>query len=734
MKRWRVVAAWLGGVVMIVGVGLAAWLLPRSSHELVLVDFAATFDQAERYCQPEMLVDGSSETQTRFLDWRWLTLDKRAGGPRSVGPVAGLLLPTLPQDAELEIDVEPVGDASGGPYDMQVGWTGGELDRFEARGRVRRRVKMPARVLGMGINPVQIASAGARFVELHGARLSPADKGDRREPWYPLGSFCRGQGDNARIFQVPGARLAYSVRLPARAALSFRVPPGLRRSVIVETADGTEHKVFDSADDPAEKQTVPLRWSAGAIIRIHFRATPSLNGGKDLAEWVAPRLVAPTPGPTRDPDLALPRQPNIVVYVMDAMRADHLQPYGYPRDTSPRIAEFARQAITFERAFAHSVWTKPSVASLITGLLPHEHGAMYDTAQMSPDVSTLAERLSRLGYTCLAYQANDNADYRRGYALYRGQKDLIGLTHWRGSDSSRLIYDRIKADVDRLREPFFLFIQSVDPHYPYGSPDKADRSFVQGNPLDGEPVTAVFHRWQARMTDETEAHRLETSYLIGLYDSGIRHNDRWFGALIELLQARGVYDRTAMLLTADHGEAFRDHGYEQGHGAFFQHTLRVPLILKLPGPRQGRRSSVPVQHLDVVPTALALAGARDPSLSGTSLLASLAEAPSPPRTLYAVHGRDRVIHRFSTEGRAVVSWPYKLIQADVWRPLFQLYDLETDPDEHRNLWPGTPSLPPTIAYLMTEMERPPMAPVRGGADLVFTPEQMEGLRALGYVQ
>lgn len=734
MNRSSVVATRLGGVALVVA--LAILFRPGPSDELgrVVFDFAAHVDQAERYCQPDVVIDGSSETQTRFLDGRWLTLDKRAGGLRSIGPAAGLLFPALAVDAELELDVEPVGDA-GGPHDTQVSWTGGTLDRFEARGRVRRRVKIPASALGMGVNAVQITCPSARFIELYGARLSPAEKGGRGEPWYPLGSFCRGQGDQARIVQVPGARLAYSVSLPAQAALSFGVPPGPRRRVVVETEGGTEHEVFDTAAHAGERQTVRLPWKAGEIVRIHFRASPPGDGGQGLAEWVAPRLVAPTPAAATKTDPTLPRRPNIVVYVMDALRADHLQPYGYARATSPRIAEFARQAITFERAFAHSVWTKPSVGSLLTGLLPHEHGAMYDTASMRPDVPTLAQRLARAGYTCLAYQANDNADFRRGYHVYHGQTDLIGRpTSSPGSGSSRLIYERIRAEADRLREPFFLFVQAVDPHYPYGSPDEEDRLFVRGHPLDGEPVRAVFQRWMARAQDETEAHRLETSYLVGLYDSSIRHNDRWFGALVDLLQARGVYDRTAVLLTADHGEGFRDHGYETGHGAFYQHTLRVPLVLKLPGTRPPRRSSVPVQHLDVVPTALALAGARDPKLPGASLLGSVEEAPPAPRTIYAVHGRDRVIRRFSTEGRAVVSWPYKLIQPDAWRPLFELYDLEHDPDERRNLWPGTPSLPPTIAYLRTELERPPLAPIGGDADVVFTPEDMEELRALGYVQ
>jgi arylsulfatase A-like enzyme len=160
----------------------------------------------------------------------------------------------------------------------------------------------------------------------------------------------------------------------------------------------------------------------------------------------------------------------------------------------------------------------------------------------------------------------------------------------------------------------------------------------------------------------------------------------------------------------------------------------VPLIVKPPFSRSGFRVEAPVQHLDVVPTMLRLAGLAAPELPGRSLLSVAAgDDGAAPRTVHAMRYRDLEIPRFVTEGQAVVSWPWKLIQNDVWAPRYEVYNLRKDPLERTNLWPGAD--PVLRGFLLQEVRREPLRlreVYRRSAKM--TPEAEEALRALGYVQ
>jgi arylsulfatase A-like enzyme len=219
-----------------------------------------------------------------------------------------------------------------------------------------------------------------------------------------------------------------------------------------------------------------------------------------------------------------------------------------------------------------------------------------------------------------------------------------------------------------------------------------------------------------------------------LYDGEIRHNDFQFERLLDLLRQRGVYDRTAILVTADHGEALMDHTNVSTHEEFYDETVRVPLILRPPGGTPALRVAAAVQHLDVLPTILDLAGLPKPAELPGSSLRHVAEGrgPAGPRAIVLARYRDQQIQRFRADARAVVRWPFKLVQLHVWEPRYELYDLEADPGERSNLWrSGVEPPPAAFRALIGYMRSPRTAQAQAPS---LSPEGLEELRALGYAQ
>jgi arylsulfatase A-like enzyme len=320
--------------------------------------------------------------------------------------------------------------------------------------------------------------------------------------------------------------------------------------------------------------------------------------------------------------------PDIVLVVVDTLRADHLGAYGYARPTSPRIDALAAEGLWFRRAYAHSSWTLPSLASLLTGLLPHEHRVGRDPAdpmrygRVPPEQETLAEILRARGYRCGAIVNNTylapefalNQGFEEHYD-YRGAT----LTEIRSAEES------VDAALSWLREvgsarPRFLLLHLMEPHLSYDPPPAVRHAFTGAGP---PPVEVPFGDAEAFAALRSGSRRLagaELDYVLGLYDEEILAVDRAIGRLLAgLEQAAG--GRVAIVLTADHGEEFFERGsFEHGH-ALWGVLTRVPLVIRAPGLAPGRFEGV-VQHVDVFQTILALAGApRPPGTRGASLLA-----------------------------------------------------------------------------------------------------------------
>ena len=318
------------------------------------------------------------------------------------------------------------------------------------------------------------------------------------------------------------------------------------------------------------------------------------------------------PGPTNEllPDDADIGKLNVVVLLIDTLRADHLGAYGYKRDTSPFIDQLARNGVVYERAFATSSYTRESVASLFTGYFPW-HGAHAGwTGEPHPQLRTLAQAFQDADYETAMFS---NSTMVKGPAFGRGfETAVFGTEQWGLSRASGLL--SISAlDWVRKREsekPLFMYVHYLDPHGPYSPPEDLYSKFRRTDLLSGR--VKLYGQLREKM-DEMVADGFgieDDRYLdlIDRYDAEIAHTDDAIRQLFEGFQDLGLSENTLFIVTADHGEEFLDHGFVEHAWTVYNESIHVPLILYRPGLLSPKRIETPVSNADVPPTLEALLG------------------------------------------------------------------------------------------------------------------------------
>jgi arylsulfatase A-like enzyme len=343
---------------------------------------------------------------------------------------------------------------------------------------------------------------------------------------------------------------------------------------------------------------------------------------------------------------------NVLIYVVDALRADHLGCYGYARTTTPALDALAAEtgAVRFSRAFSPSTWTKPVAASLLSGCFPPAHGVRTRSDLFLRGVPRLPELLQQAGYRTAGVSTIGNVSSSLGFAvgfddfvdLY---KDPILARHREVSNTGawKLYFEEdttvvlpLAEDVNecaltwleearRDARPWFLFLWVLDPHDPYYPPRDFDAWSDPGyqGRIDGSAQSVRQVRSQA-----------DVQQLIDLYDGEIAYVDRQFGDLQGKLREWGLYDDTLVLVAGDHGEAFGEHGdFVHGHLPY-EEVMAVPLIIKLPvrdgqaRPTGGRVCDDLAQLTDVAPTVLDVLGLGEltSGMQGRSLLPNMDRA------------------------------------------------------------------------------------------------------------
>jgi arylsulfatase A-like enzyme len=346
----------------------------------------------------------------------------------------------------------------------------------------------------------------------------------------------------------------------------------------------------------------------------------------------------------------LPKPPsrgiNVLLLVMDTVRADHLSLHGYSRETSPELVRLASQGIWFEQAQSTAPWTLPSHASMFTGLWPHETG-VGENCPLDDRFPTVAEFLGSRGYLTAGFVGNTyfcNSWYGlgRGFSHYEDfyDEDLVvsvsetlrssalgrGVVHLAslpmGTGRGRKTAADINEDfLDWLDDqeggrPFFVFLNYFDAHSPYVPPEEYDRHFSRR--ADTEEELTLLKDWDNRRKQSVSES--EASLVCDAYDDCIGYLDSQVGRLMDELHRRGLLDNTLIVITSDHGEGLGEHGLF-GHGrSLYSQEVHVPLVVLTPDGAARGRIGVPVSLRDLSATFLDVLGfARESPFPGKSL-------------------------------------------------------------------------------------------------------------------
>jgi arylsulfatase A-like enzyme len=438
--------------------------------------------------------------------------------------------------------------------------------------------------------------------------------------------------------------------------------------------------------------------------------------------------------------------PNVVLVVIDTLRADHLGSYGYARPTSPRLDALAAGGVRFAHARATSSWTAPSVASILTGYYPANHGVELPASRLGPAVGTLAQAFQSAGYATAARSANPafvspQQGFNRGFedfqVLQGGVATDDDVDTVPGDPSSGRKLKVAKADeitasglawVSQIdpSQPYFLYAHYFDPHGGYfPPPDYAKRFGVS----PGSKMLTAAQRdfWQQKKPDAEELKTLES-----LYDAEIAFTDHEVGRLLDgLPQSRP----TLILVVADHGEEFMDHGGLSHGRTLWEEMLRVPLLVSGTGVKSGVVVQEAVTIVDVWPTLAELAGVPPPPApDGRSLAPSVRDGTEPaPRPLFAdmvrANKTQEMLHR-----HAVVQGSWKLLQN--MPDGYALYDLGTDPGERRDASAAEGEHAQALETMLTVRESRKKNLTgwrrRAAPTVALSEQDKERMRALGY--
>ena len=431
--------------------------------------------------------------------------------------------------------------------------------------------------------------------------------------------------------------------------------------------------------------------------------------------------------------------PNILLISIDSLRRDHVSAYGYHRPTTPRIDALAREGVLFDMAVAPTSWTLPSHVTMLTALPARLHAVRETNQRFSRDVLTLAEVLSDSGYATAGFIAGSFLSSTHGFAqgfdvyddytiLERDRGELGGhLTSPRSVGLVRRWLDQ-RDDSDRER-PFFVFLHMWDVHYEYIPPPPYDTMF---DPDYTGDVTGLRFMRDPRINRNMPQRDLD--HLLALYDGEIRYTDDHLGNLFDLLAQRGILDETIVVVTADHGDEFFEHGGKGHAETLFDEVLLVPLIMRYPaGIPAGSVVDRQVRLLDVAPTILSLAGIARPEKFGHSGPAVSAARDLTPMIRGEVADEPGLVAfgHLRREQVSIRTETSKLIR-DTRINRARRYDLANDPAEQSNLHGNDD--PQADALLGGLLDQWWSGEVGEPQSAEIDAKQIEVLRSLGYLK
>ncbi len=387
---------------------------------------------------------------------------------------------------------------------------------------------------------------------------------------------------------------------------------------------------------------------------------------------------------------------NILLISVDTLRADHMSLYGYERETSPQIDAFFSRGTVYDRAYCTATFTPPSVMTILTGLLPQEHGVRRFAQLIEPDVETIADLLGKAGYQTAAVVSN-GALIGEGCGLnerfetyddYVDEKEPYRDHYERSAErTSDAVIRWLHEERDETRS-HFLWVHYQDPHGPYMPPEPKVADFSHDSPVPIDLERASKYLWIPGVTDGLE--------YVDRYDEEIAYMDREIERLLDEYKRLELADSALIIFTADHGESLLERDFFFAHGMHvYEEVARVPLAIIGPGFHSARISN-PVSLVDIAPTILEYAGVPIPEkLSGSALrrgpqssfvFSESSGIYSNGQWRCAIDGDRKWVVRIGREGRTIDEEFY--------------FDLRNDPEEKIKLdWPGKSEVPEELLKL-----------------------------------
>lgn len=461
---------------------------------------------------------------------------------------------------------------------------------------------------------------------------------------------------------------------------------------------GEEKLLFDrtisweTTKDIIQEQ-IDLSPYAGDRVRLLFQTS---DVDKDSLSQIVPVWVNPLVFeiPETDPT-------NIILISLDTVRPDHLGCYGYDRNTSPSIDQLASDGVLFENTYSTASWTLPGHVSMMTSMDCLNHQVYFPLQKMGTEVLTIADILRTRGFYCAAFTGggylSETYGFSKGFDSYQEIK-LHGDRAIRLDEAERLAQLASRWLEDNAKKNFFLFLHTYQPHDPYANLSPLGKEFLSEDAAWDEIRMETLFEGAGRFG--TQFTEKEKKNIIALYDGEIKYTDVLFvQPIVDKLKELGLYEKSLVILTSDHGEEFYDHEAWLHDHSVYDESIRIPLIVKFPGADQkGTRIRDIARITDILPTILDHLDMKSniPQFDGASLLPLIEGKEKKQRTFIS----DLALREFETAPTVISAnkdnfkliLNKKIVSPYIRRSVrnfdgsqIELYDLENDAGETKNL-------------------------------------------------
>ncbi len=749
---------------------------PTPQPKAVVYDLSERLPVAERWSSRDVVLFGTPAAEPHLASGFFREAGKSRGDRFAwAGRDAELSLTwAVPAARAAILDAAPYADAKG--QSAEVFLNGAPVAKLSFNdARFRSPIALPATAQKAGENRLRFvfahtaspSQADSKILDLrqlaaafYTLSVAPADDPglqdllgrDAARPW----ALRNGAGVPA-IEMVGPAVARFAVRLPEAAELRFtpelhaaaRTAAGAASfRVTLESEAAPERELWGrviAARDPSQpvEVSVALPGRPGDIVRLGLHTGTAPSDRFVWGVWRAPRVLgrgaaASVERPVytveeerrAEPLRQSLGQANVIFVILDAARAMQFGAYGYARPTTPEVDRLAAEGILFENATTPAVYTLGAMSSIWSSQQTDRHQSEVSfSASLPKDRLTLGELLSARGIATAGFVANAVAGasfgFERGFAEFHEiYKDL-------GSGAAGFAKAEppwIERNKDRR---FILYLHFREPHFPYDPPPPFDTRFGPEGPIRGRSRSDA-----AFFTDLNQGRRKpvagEVEHLVRLYDGNLAYADQQLGLLRQSMEAAGVWEKSVVILAADHGEGLFEHGWIGHNVQLYEESVRIPLIVRLPkgSGAAGKRVAGLVDLLDIAPTVADVMGARGQggsavAFEGRSLLPMIAGAPGKPALL----------------SRTVWDRPRYALRDEAYKFLYdtrtgeeELYQLRADPGERANLAAQQPVRAAfyrqTLHHWIATLGK---SAGRGGEQATLTREQCENLKALGYL-